>query len=242
MPAVMKTETGLVRKQNEDAAWFDENKGIFAVADGMGGHLAGEVASAMAIEKIRKMSEEEKTPSISALRRAILEANQSILDRAYEHDECRGMGTTLSVLWRGGSNLYIAHVGDSRIYRLHGTVLEQVTRDHSLVEEMVRSGILSRSEARVHPRRNIITRALGTEGDNSPDLQVYTEDPADIWLLCSDGLTGMVEDELIRDTLIKCSDIHTAADRLIEQALQAGGHDNITLILYCKEEEQWRRG
>ena len=229
MPAVMKTETGLVRKQNEDAAWFDENKGVFAVADGMGGHLAGEVASAMAIEKIRKMSEEEKTPSISALRRAILEANQSILDRAYEHDECRGMGTTLSVLWRGGSNLYIAHVGDSRCYLYRDGHLEQITDDHSMVMEMVRAGVLTPEQAAVHPMRNVITRAVGSDRSVQVDILTRERKAGDLWLFCSDGLHGQVEEQEIVEYLHL--PIAQAADALLKAAMDAGAPDNVSLVL-----------
>ena len=155
---------------------------------------------------------------------------------AKENSACAGMGTTLSVMWRGGHYMYIAHVGDSRIYRFRAGALEQITQDHSLVEELVRARILTREEARRHPRRNIITRALGTQGDNAPDLLAADRKPGDLWLLCTDGLTGMVSDEDIARTLKETDDLDAAADSLLAQALKAGGRDNVTLILWRDEE------
>ena len=242
MAAELRTDRGKIRQQNEDAAWFDEKAGIFAVADGMGGHLAGEVASALAIAAVREMAEKKSAPSIRALREMMEKANASILSRAREDAACRGMGTTLSVLWKAGGYMYIAHVGDSRVYRFRraGEELEQITRDHSLVEEMVRSGVLSREAARTHPRRNIITRALGTEGDNEPDILAADTREGDIWLLCTDGLTTMAEDREIAG-ILRDKALPQAADALKNAALESGGHDNITLILY-EEEKSWNRG
>lgn len=243
MSATLRTDIGKVRKQNEDAAWFDEKRAVFAVADGMGGHLAGEVASRMAIDAVRNMAHSGQTPGISPLRDAVAAAHEAILAHARRHPECAGMGTTLSALWRGGNYVYIAHVGDSRIYRLRGGELEQITEDHSLVEELVRAKLITREEARTHPRRNIITRALGTQGDNTPDLLAADTKRGDIWLLCSDGLSGMVSDEKIARTLKKGGSLGAMADSLLEQALAAGGRDNITLVLYRDEEVRlWNRG
>ena len=243
MSATLRTDIGKVRKQNEDAAWFDEKRAVFAVADGMGGHLAGEVASRMAIDAIRNMAHSSQTPGISPLRDAVIAAHEAIVAHAKKHPECAGMGTTLSALWRMGHYVYIAHVGDSRIYRLRGGELEQITEDHSLVEELVRAKLITREEARTHPRRNIITRALGTQGDNTPDLLAADTKRGDIWLLCSDGLSGMISDEHIERTLKKGGSLGAMADSLLEQALAAGGKDNITLVLYRDEEGKlWNRG
>ena len=231
MAATLRTDVGLTRKQNEDAAWYDEKKAIYAVADGMGGHLAGEVASQMAIDAVRDMAERERTPSISALKDMVRAAHEAIFAHAEENSECAGMGTTLSVLWRGGNYVYIAHVGDSRIYRLREGVMERITQDHSLVEELVRAGIITPEQARTHPRRNVITRALGTQGENEPDLLVADIRKGDVFLLCSDGLTSMVEDSAIEETL-RDNNLERAADSLIEQALAAGGRDNVTVVLY----------
>jgi len=234
--ATLRTDVGRVRKQNEDAAWYDEEKAIFVVADGMGGHLAGEVASSMAIEAVQRMTQRYDAPGISALRETVALAHERICEHARAHKECAGMGTTLSLMWRGYKYAYIAHVGDSRIYRMRSGQLEQITEDHSLVEELVRARLITREEARTHPRRNIITRALGTQGDNRPDLLAADMMPGDLWLLCSDGLCGMISDEEIAQTMRREKDLEKMADSLMEQALAAGGRDNITLIL-CREEE-----
>ena len=234
MAATLRTDIGRLRRQNEDAAWFDESRAVFAVADGMGGHLAGEVASRMAIEAVQRMARENERPGIAALREAVACAHETILAHAQDHIECAGMGTTLSVLWLGENYAYIAHVGDSRIYRLREGSLTQITQDHSLVEELVRAGLITREQARTHPRRNIITRALGTHGENEPDMLVTDVQDGDVFLLCTDGLTGMVPDDEIERTLRDCG-IEAAADRLLALALDAGGRDNVTLILCARK-------
>ena len=241
MTATLRTDVGKTRRQNEDAAWFDEKLGVFAVADGMGGHLAGEVASGMAIDAVKRMAASQEIASISVMRDAVRDAHEAILAHAKENPACSGMGTTLSVMWRGGHYMYIAHVGDSRIYRLRGGDMEQITQDHSLVEELVRARIITKDEARRHPRRNIITRALGTPGDNAPDLLAADRKRGDLWLLCTDGLTGMVADGDI-ERVLRENDMETAADRLLALALEAGGRDNVTLILCAREGDgTWNR-
>jgi len=234
--ATLRTDVGKVRRQNEDAAWLDEKLGIYVVADGMGGHLAGEVASAMAIDAVKRMAKTHDIASISVLRETVCAAHEAICARARENKSCSGMGTTICAMWRGGHYMYIAHVGDSRIYRLRGGRLEQITQDHSLVEELVRAGIISREEARTHPRRNIITRALGTPGENAPDLLAADMEKGDLWLLCTDGLSGMVSDEEMARVLCGGGSLDQMADTLLEKALDAGGRDNVTLIL-CRSEE-----
>ena len=234
MAATLRTDIGRLRKQNEDAAWFDEGRAVFAVADGMGGHLAGEVASRMAIEAVQRLARDNAYPGIAALREAVASAHETILAHAQDHIECAGMGTTLSVLWLGENYAYIAHVGDSRIYRLREGSLTQITQDHSLVEELVRAGLITREQARTHPRRNIITRALGTHGENEPDLLVTDVKDGDLFLLCTDGLTGMVTDEDIGRVLLENS-MEAAADALLALALDAGGRDNVTLILCARK-------
>ncbi|MDO5378042.1 MAG: Stp1/IreP family PP2C-type Ser/Thr phosphatase [Clostridia bacterium] len=238
MAATLRTDIGRVRKQNEDAAWMSEARGIYAVADGMGGHLAGEVASGMAIDAVKRLANGRGEASFSALRATVRRAHEAIAAHAGKHPECAGMGTTLSMMWRGGHYMYIAHVGDSRIYRLREGKLEQITQDHSFVAELVRGGVITPEEARSHPRRNIITRALGTRGDNTPDLLAADTRKGDIWLLCTDGLTGMVEDERIEAELSSAGrTLEEAADRLLSLALSAGGSDNVTLILHRDDEE-----
>ena len=236
MTAVLRTDVGRVRKQNEDAAWLDEKRGIYVVADGMGGHLAGEVASAMAIDAIREMAEKHDIASISVLKEAVLSAHNAISAHARENKKCSGMGTTISAMWRGGHYMYIAHVGDSRIYRVRKGEMEQITQDHSLVEELVRAHIITREEARNHPRRNIISRALGTQGENMPDLLAADMETGDLWLLCTDGLSSMVSDEDIRRVLTGTENLERMADTLLQMALAAGGRDNVTLVL-CRSEE-----
>ena len=236
MAAALRTDIGRVRSQNEDAAWADDARGLYAVADGMGGHLAGEVASRMAIDAVQRMARAHGRADTLALREMMRRANDEIARHAQQHPECAGMGTTLSVLWRGGRYMYIAHVGDSRIYRLRGGTLEQITQDHSLVEELVRARIITREQARTHPRRNIITRALGTQGDNAPDLLAADTQPGDLWLLCTDGLSGMLTDETIEAEMRRNVPLDAMADSLLSQALEAGGRDNVTLIL-CREGE-----
>jgi len=234
--AALRTDVGKVRRQNEDAAWFDEARGVFAVADGMGGHLAGEVASGMAIEAVKDMAKKNDFASVNVMREAVVSAHEAIIRHAQKNPACAGMGTTLSMMWRGGHYMYIAHVGDSRIYRYRDGELEQITQDHSLVEELVRARIITREEARTHPRRNIITRALGTQGDNLPDLLAADVRPGDLWLLCTDGLCGMISDEEIARVLSSGATLDMMAGSLIEKALDAGGRDNVTLVL-CREEE-----
>ena len=236
MKAALRTHVGKVRRQNEDAAWYDEKRGVFAVADGMGGHLAGEVASGMAIEAVQNMAQKNEFASVTVMREAVMSAHEAITRHAQKNPACAGMGTTLSVMWRGGHYMYIAHVGDSRIYRFRNDELEQITQDHSLVEELVRARIITREEARTHPRRNIITRALGTQGDNLPDLLAADIKPGDLWLLCTDGLCGMISDEEIARVLSSGATLDMMAGSLIEKALDAGGRDNVTLVL-CREEE-----
>jgi len=234
--AALRTDIGKVRRQNEDAAWFDEKHGVFAVADGMGGHLAGEVASGMAISAVKQMVQHHDVASISVMRSAVMDAHEAIVLHAKENPACSGMGTTLSMMWRGGHYMYIAHVGDSRIYRYRDGELEQITQDHSLVEELVRAHIITREQARTHPRRNIITRALGTQGENLPDLLAADIKPGDLWLLCTDGLSGMISDAEIARVLSSGATLEMMAGSLIEKALDAGGRDNVTLVL-CREEE-----
>lgn len=242
MAATLRTHIGKVRKRNEDAVYMNASRGIFAIADGMGGHMAGEVASRLAVDAVREMDETRLPARVRTLRDAVACAHARIHAHADAHPECRGMGTTLCVLWTSGHFAYVAHVGDSRVYRLREGQLEQITRDHSLVEELVSAGLITRQQARTHPKRNIITRALGTDGDNAPDILVTEVQRGDVWLLCTDGLCGMVEDPQIACALAM-EDIERAADTLLARALDAGGRDNISLIIYRNEEERaWNRG
>ena len=235
MKAALRTHVGKVRRQNEDAAWYDEKRGVFAVADGMGGHLAGEVASGMAIEAVQNMAQKNEFASITVMREAVMSAHEAITRHAQKNPACMGMGTTLSVMWRGGHYMYIAHVGDSRIYRFRNDELEQITQDHSLVEELVRARIITREEARTHPRRNIITRALGTQGDNLPDLLAADIKPGDLWLLCTDGLSNNVSTYEMAAILARPGTWEEKLDEMVQIALDRGGRDNITALLVTGE-------
>ncbi len=221
------TDVGRVREGNEDAYLVDDAMGLVAVADGMGGHRGGEVASATALEALRAAITHGRP-----LRESMEDANEAVFTKSLTDDELRGMGTTLTAatLVTGGTVL-VGHVGDSRAYLLHDGVLRQLTVDHSLVEELVREGRLTADEAAVHPQRSIITRALGV--DPSVEVDVYSVElaPGDRLLLCSDGLTGMVQAEIIAGTLRREEDPARAAAALIDAANVAGGEDNITAVV-----------
>ena len=168
MAATMRTDIGRKRKQNEDAAWFDEKRGVFVVADGMGGHLAGEVASQMAIDAVRRMAARHKKPSVDLLKKTVLGAHERIYLHAQGHAECAGMGTTISMMWRGGGYMYIAHVGDSRIYRLRDGHMEQITQDHSLVGELVRGCIRAATSSPARSARKGITPRICSRRISGP--------------------------------------------------------------------------
>ena len=229
--ATMRTDIGRKRKQNEDAAWFDEKRGVFAVADGMGGHNAGDYASKVTVETMlaEMQSSFEKNPTL-IFRRAIEEANEVIRRRAGEDKKLEGMGTTVVVASCMGRFLQVANVGDSRLYVVNREI-RQITRDHSLVEEMIRMGGLDRADARNHPDKNIITRAVGAEDHVEPDFFTVELREGDTVLMCSDGLTNMLEDEEIRMIISGARDLVEKAERLVEAANANGGRDNISVIL-----------
>lgn len=225
----MRTDVGKVRRVNEDATLEMPDWGVYAVADGMGGHNAGDVASRLAVESLEsRLRGKQATPQI--LQNVVQEANLVLLRRAQDQPECQGMGTTLTLLCVQENGAYIAHVGDSRCYRFRAGALEQCTEDHSMVGELLRNGALTAQEARAHPYRNVITRALGTTGYVEADVMAVEVHPGDRYLLCSDGLSGMVPDEQIAE-LLRGRSIEEAADALLAAALEAGGRDNVTLLL-----------
>jgi protein phosphatase len=227
------TDVGRVREGNEDAYLVDDAMGLAAVADGMGGHRAGEVASATALEALRAA-----ITSGRPLRESIQDANEAVFAKSLTDTDLRGMGTTLTAgtLVTGGT-LLVGHVGDSRAYLLHDGELRQVTEDHSLVEELVREGRLTADEAAVHPQRSIITRALGL--DPAVEVDVYPVElaPGDRLLLCSDGLTGMVQTDVIAGILRREEDPSRAAAQLVDAANHAGGEDNITVVVVAVTDE-----
>jgi protein phosphatase len=225
-----QTDTGRRRRRNEDA--FVCEPPLFAVADGMGGARAGEIASRLAAESLREQ-ELAGLPAPERTVELIREANRRVYAYSSENASARGMGTTMTVALVEGGIVTIGHVGDSRAYLLRDDRLTQLTQDHSLVAELVRSGRLSPKEAESHPRRSVITRALGTESDVDVDVFSIRAQDGDLFLLCSDGLTSMVSDEEIASLLVAArADLGEAGMKLIGAANQAGGEDNITVVLF----------
>jgi protein phosphatase len=231
------TDVGRVRRSNEDSVYCSAESGVFVVADGMGGHAAGEVASAIASEWIAErlcgacMTMELEQVE-DRFRTAFVEAGREILRRAAENATQLGMGTTATVLLlRQHGQYIIGHIGDSRAYRVRDGVLSQVTRDHSWVQEQVDRGMITPEQAKNHPQSNIITRALGTEAYPTPDLYDGTIEVGDIFLLASDGLTDMVSDEHLLSILEAEEDPERCVARLVREANLAGGMDNVSALV-----------
>lgn len=233
--SAFRTDVGKVRANNQDAPIVSEKLRLYGVADGMGGHKGGEVASTSARDDLLRELE-GKTPSVAALSGAIEEVNRQIYHQQEHDDALTGMGTTLSVLWMSDNFVYIGHVGDSRVYLLRDGEFKQMTLDHSLVEQLVREGVLTEEEAQNYPMRNIITRAIGTDESVEVDVVVEERRKGDLWLACSDGLHGLVDDRQMRDALRQYAP-EKAADVLLKAALDAGGRDNVTLVIVHDGEE-----
>ncbi len=228
-----KTDTGRQRRDNEDSAFA--RPPVFVVADGMGGAQAGEVASRLAIEAFEHGLPDDGSPE-ERLAARVREANRQIYDRSRADRGRAGMGTTLTAAYVDDAHVAIAHVGDSRAYLFRNGTLQRLTQDHSLVDELVRRGKLTEEQAAEHPQRSIITRALGPEPDVEVDTWTYPARGGDVVLLCSDGLTSMISEELVREVLTAHDDLDAAADALIHEANEAGGRDNITVVLFRLEE------
>ena len=222
-----RTDVGCVREQNEDSLIVAPP--LFVVADGMGGHAAGEVASEIAVSTVAKNAPEHVDPDL--LGAAVEEANRAIIDAALAGEGREGMGTTCTAAMLEGDRLVIAQVGDSRAYLLHKGALTQITRDHSLVATLVESGQITPAEARVHPKRSVITRALGNDPATRPDIYEVVVEAGDRLLLCSDGLSGMIEDDQIESIMRRVADPQRCASQLVNEAIAAGGHDNVTVIV-----------
>jgi protein phosphatase len=224
------THAGRKRRHNEDA--YVERPPLFAIADGMGGANAGEIASRLAAAAL----EEDGGGATTAEERVvelIQEANRRVFTRANEDASASGMGTTMTVAIVENGGVTIGHVGDSRAYRLRGGELEQLTDDHSLVAELVRSGRLTPEEADAHPQRSVITRAVGTDPDVDVDAFTVPGEPGDVYLLCSDGLTDMIDDGIIRGVFEEHpDDLQAAAKGLVSAANRVGGDDNITVVCF----------
>ncbi len=222
-----RTDPGLLRPTNQDA--YGHRDGLYLVADGMGGHRGGEVASRLAVEQI--LARVEGLDALAELRAGFEAANRAIREHAQANADCDGMGTTVAALVMTPDRAHLAHIGDSRIYRQRRGKLTLLTRDHSLVEELVRQGSLSAEEARCHPQRSVLTRALGTT--DAPRIE-YAEvdlEEGDVFLLCTDGLTAEATDEEIAAILAAPGNPQAKADRLVELAKEHGGSDNITVIV-----------
>ena len=239
------SDVGKRREKNEDSFLANEEHMLFAVADGMGGHLGGDIASQLATETIGEviasletdpdMTLQEGGISVkpgefqSYLRYAIRLASKRIFDKADSDASLRGMGTTTVALLVRNNKAYIANVGDSRAYRVRGDQILQITKDHSLVAEQMRAGILSEKDARVHRFRNIITRSVGFQEDVEADVDIRVVRAGDRFVLCSDGLSNLIRDEEIRDVIAN-TELESACTRLVDIANERGGDDNITVV------------
>jgi protein phosphatase len=226
------SHVGKVRSNNQDSGYAGEH--LFVVADGMGGHAGGDVASALAIQSIAHIDRAFDTASdaAQALRSALLEANHELAETVFEHPELAGMGTTVSGLVRVGDRLALAHIGDSRVYRWRDGELTQVTKDHTFVQRLVDSGRITAEEAAVHPRRSVLMRVLG-DVDLTPeiDIEVLDTRPGDRWVLCSDGLSGYVTEQRVGELLDEHPDAAAAVDALIDESLDHGAPDNVTVVI-----------
>lgn len=240
MSVVIRTHTGKIRENNEDSLLLISPY-LFAIADGMGGYNAGEVASNLALEKLKAGAEQLRGQTggelEDSLRRTMQEINRVVYEKAKQDRNCEGMGTTLTgICFPGNGTGYVFNVGDSRLYLQRGEKLRQITRDHSLVEEMVERGEITPEEAFDHPKKNMLTRGIGidttVEGDVFPIDILY----GDLFLLCSDGLSDMLRDTEI-EMILRQKDPEEAADALLQGALDRGGKDNISLILIKPERE-----
>jgi protein phosphatase len=229
------TDVGRQRHTNEDS--FYEAPPVFAVADGMGGAQAGEVASAMAVEQLGEQREDDETTAEQRLEAIAQEANRRIWEMAQSDSRHQGMGTTFIAAIVGEHDVAVGHVGDSRLYLLRQRSLEQLTNDHSLVEEFVRQGRLTREQAEKHPQRSVITRALGPEHDVEVDTFSVPAKDGDVFLLCSDGLSTMLRDEQIQKILAEGRPVADTAKKLVDAANQSGGRDNITVVVFRLEDD-----
>lgn len=228
------THLGNVRENNEDAYYLDAEIGcLFAVADGMGGHRAGEVASELAIEAVketfREMAQAHQAP-VAAIQKAFALAAEKIEARALTDQACEGMGTTLTMAFKSEDVLYIGHIGDSRAFVVKDGTIKQITKDHSLVAELVRTGAISTEEAKSHPQRNVIMRALSVGCQPVADIHEIELEGENLLLICSDGLTDYLDQDEILKVIKQENQISETVRVLCNSALTQGGHDNITIV------------
>lgn len=231
--AAAASDRGRKRSSNEDAFGSSVEHGVHLVCDGMGGAAAGEVASALAVDAMMSTlnARAADAPMPQTAEQAVAAANEVIFHKAQRNSQLSGMGTTMVTLITDGDRAWILNVGDSRAYRMRGGILEQITLDHSLVEEQVRSGRMDHAEALRSPLRNVITRALGTQPVVSADVFPLEIEAGDLFLLCSDGLTRELSDDSLESSLRLDLPLGELCSQLIEAANKAGGHDNITCLL-----------
>ena len=226
------SHVGKIRSNNQDSAYAGRD--LFVVADGMGGHAGGDVASAIAVNRIREADKEYSTAAEAefALQSALIAANSLLAETVFEHPELTGMGTTVSAMIRVGDQVALAHIGDSRIYLLRDGELKQVSIDHTFVQRLVDSGRITEEEAMVHPRRSVLMRVLG-DVDASPEIDTWILDtrPGDRWLICSDGLSGVVKHDDLVAALASHEGPKAVAERLLKQSLDAGAPDNVTIVI-----------
>ncbi|PEJ60265.1 protein phosphatase [Bacillus sp. AFS002410] len=250
MQTFFQTDTGKVRGHNEDSVGiFSNDAGIVlaVVADGMGGHLAGEVASMMAINFLEaewKNTSKFDTPieAEAWLKNIVGQLNTNLLVHSEQNEECNGMGTTLEAIICTPLFFTLAHVGDSRSYLLNDEGFKQITEDHTFVAELVKFGQISREDAEIHPRKNVITRALGTEETVDVDIKTLTWEEDDLILLCSDGLSNKITNEQLNEKLNENLPIEIIGNQLISQANDLGGEDNITLAIIKYESRNNEKG
>ncbi|OPA78781.1 serine/threonine protein phosphatase [Paenibacillus selenitireducens] len=250
MNMVQRSDVGRVRTINEDLSWvqtLDNGHTLAIVADGMGGHQAGDTASRLAVatvtEQLQSLEADLTTEQLSeALTNAILRANRVIYELASQDMKYHNMGTTIVAVLLDGAAGVIGHIGDSRIYKVNNHSIEQLTEDHSLVNELLKSGQITDEEAEHHPRKNVLTRALGTDPDVSVEISTISFEPGEMLVLCSDGLSNRVSEEQMTATVFSSDySLEDKADLLLQMALQAGGEDNITVVLLEQTEESAER-
>lgn len=226
------SHVGRVRAINQDSCYLPRPGERFTVvADGMGGHRAGEVASKIAVDEFTRWLRCAPRPSEEALRYAVSEANRAIYLKARAEPDKAGMGTTLTALWADETRTYLTHVGDSRAYLLRDGEISQLSRDHSVVGEMLERGEITPEEAKVHPHRHYITRALGTNPSVTPDIDRFERRSGDVWLLCSDGFSNYVSKPEIGELLNSSRSWEKKVSLMVELALRRGGSDNITVLI-----------
>jgi protein phosphatase len=244
-----RTDVGMIRSGNEDAffAHATKEKGLFIVADGMGGHAAGEVASEMTVQivsrELQGVGPLDAGEAAARVAESIRAANRAVYERTMQESDKQGMGTTASILLIGGARYLIGQVGDSRIYLLRDGNLQQLTKDHSYVQEQVDAGLLTPEQARYHPYSNVITRCVGASDAVEPDTYDGEMRTGDVFLVASDGLTGMVDDRRLQQLLLSRASAGRVVDALIQEANYRGGLDNITaIVIQVNSAEDGARG